>query len=106
MTKYSSYSPVDREKPIRDMLIGEAAYTMYWAMSFDCHGQPFIRGDYPAFQDKFGTADMLVHKTFFGYIVDVSGRRADDWGKGHYEVKGGKNLKVTRILGLSRLRRD
>ena len=57
---------------IKDMLIGESAYTVPWSIQIDQYGRCWIRGDYTFTHRKFGTSQMPIKRTSCGFEVQVS----------------------------------
>jgi len=57
---------------IKDMLIGECAYTVPWSIQIDQYGRCWIRGDYTFTRRKFGTSQMPIKRTTYGFEVQVS----------------------------------
>jgi hypothetical protein len=57
---------------IKDMLIGESAYTVPWSIQIDQHGRCWIRGDYTFTHRKFGTSQMAIKRNAYGFEVQVS----------------------------------
>ncbi len=56
---------------IQDMLIGEEAYTVPWAIQVDQNGQCWIRGDYSFSRRPFGTNQMRIRRTASGFEVEI-----------------------------------
>jgi hypothetical protein len=57
---------------IRDMVVGEEAYTVPWSVQVDQNGQCWIRGDYNFTHQPFGTSQMPITRTSGGYEVRTS----------------------------------
>ena len=56
---------------IKDMIVGEEAFAVSWAMQVDQDGQCWIRGDYDFTSQPFGTSEMRIKKTRDGFEVTV-----------------------------------
>jgi hypothetical protein len=54
---------------IKDMIIGERAYTVPWSMQVDQQGRCWIRGDYSFTHQQFGTSRMSIRRTLDGFAV-------------------------------------
>lgn len=57
---------------IKDMIIGEKAYTVPWSIQVDQFGRCWIRGDYTFTHRPFGTSRMPIRRTGGGFEVQVS----------------------------------
>lgn len=57
---------------IKDMIIGEKAYTVSWSVQVDQDGICWIRGDYAFTHRQFGTSKMPIRRTSNGFEVEVS----------------------------------
>lgn len=57
---------------VKDMKVGESAWTVPWAMTIYDKGQKFIDKDFDIWSDEFGTANMLVTKTQKGFEVELN----------------------------------
>ena len=57
---------------IKDMIIGEQAFTVPWSIQVDQDGKCWIRGDYSFTHQQFGTSKMSIKRTFSGFEVQVS----------------------------------
>lgn len=57
---------------IKDMIIGEKAYTVPWSIQVDQFGRCWIRGDYTFTHRPFGTSRMPIRRTSGGFEVQVS----------------------------------
>lgn len=57
---------------IKDMVVGEQAYTVPWSIQVDQDGQCWIRGDYAFTHKPFGTSQMPITRTRQGFEVHVS----------------------------------
>jgi len=59
------------EVTIKDMLVGEKAYVIPWAVIVDLSGAVWIRADYPFHSEPKGTAQALIEKRADGFTVKV-----------------------------------
>ena len=57
---------------IKDMIVGEQAYTVPWSIQVDQEGRCWIRGDYAFTHRRFGTSKMSITRTNDGFEVEVS----------------------------------
>jgi hypothetical protein len=57
---------------IKDMIVGEEAYTVPWSVQVDQHGRCWIRGDYTFTYEQFGTSQMPIKRTARGFEIKVS----------------------------------
>jgi hypothetical protein len=57
---------------IKDMIVGERAFTVPWSIQVDQHGRCWIRGDYTFTYQPFGTSRMPIKRTNGGFVVNVS----------------------------------
>ncbi len=57
---------------IKDMIVGEKAYTVPWSLQVDQNGVCWLRGDYAFRHRKFGTSTMMITRTAEGFEVKVS----------------------------------
>jgi hypothetical protein len=65
---------------IRDMIVGEQAFTVPWSIQVDHEGMCWIRGDYAFTHREFGTSKMPITRTSSGFEVEVS------WGMQYEQV--------------------
>ena len=56
---------------IKDLIVGEEAYTVPWSIQVDETGRCWIRGDYAFTHRQFGTSKTLIKRTFEGFEVEV-----------------------------------
>lgn len=56
---------------IKDMIVGEHAYTVPWSIQVDQEGSCWIRGDYAFTHRQFGTSRMSIKRTTDGFEVRV-----------------------------------
>jgi hypothetical protein len=93
--------PESRESiGLKDMIEGETAYTMSWAMYADYDGFLWLNGNYPIRSDAEGTATMKVTKKNGNYIVDISGCRNFSLDKSGAHFAGEFTpLPVAELLG-------
>jgi len=59
------------EKTIKDLRIGESAWTMYWAVWVDRKRQCWLHPDYPAHDVPGGTVATRVTRQTDGYLVEL-----------------------------------
>ncbi len=57
---------------IKDMIVGEQAFTVPWSIQVDQDGRCWIRGDYAFTYHRFGTSKMSIKRTTNGFEVKVS----------------------------------
>lgn len=57
---------------IKDMIVGEKAYTVPWSIVVDHEGKCWIRGDYAFTHRPTGTSRMHIKRTFYGFEVRAS----------------------------------
>jgi hypothetical protein len=57
---------------IKDMIVGEEAYTVPWSIQVDQEGKCWIRGDFTFTHNQFGTSQMQIKRTNSGFEVQVS----------------------------------
>jgi hypothetical protein len=57
---------------IKDMIVGEKAFTVPWSIQVDHEGLCWIRGDYAFTHRQFGTSKMSIKRTFDGFEVETS----------------------------------
>jgi hypothetical protein len=57
---------------IKDMIVGENAYTVPWSVQVDQEGRCWIRGDYAFTHRRFGTSKMPIRRISNGFEVEVS----------------------------------
>jgi hypothetical protein len=57
---------------IKDMIVGEQAYSVPWSLQADQEGRCWIRGDYAFTHRAFGTSKMSIKRTRSGFEVEVS----------------------------------
>jgi hypothetical protein len=57
---------------IKDLIIGEQAYTVPWSIQVDQDGRCWIRGDYAFTHRQFGTSRMAIRRTSNGFEVEVA----------------------------------
>jgi len=67
------------QKTLRDLAVGESAYTVPWAMSVDSEGRAWLSLGFPAEDSPFGTAAMLVERCEDGYGVNLWHCRDSKW---------------------------
>lgn len=61
---------------IKDMIVGEEAFTVPWSVQVDQDGMCWIRGDYAFTHRQFGTSKMSIKRTFDGFEVATA---RDTW---------------------------
>ena len=57
---------------IKDLIVGEQAYTVPWSIQVDQDGRCWIRGDYAFTHREFGTSKTAIKRTPNGFEVKVS----------------------------------
>jgi hypothetical protein len=57
---------------IKDMIIGEQAYTVPWSVQVDQEGRCWIRGDYDFTHRPFGTSKMSIRRLADGFEISTS----------------------------------
>jgi hypothetical protein len=57
---------------IKDMIVGERAYTVPWSIQVDTEGRCWIRGDYTFTDQPRGTSNMPIKRDNDGFEVQVS----------------------------------
>jgi hypothetical protein len=57
---------------IKDMIIGEQAFTVPWSVQVDQDGMCWIRGDYAFTHRQFGTSKMSIKRTFDGFEIETT----------------------------------
>jgi hypothetical protein len=56
---------------IKDLIVGEEAYTVPWSIQVDENGRCWIRGDYAFTHRQFGTSKTFIKRTIEGFEVEV-----------------------------------
>jgi hypothetical protein len=56
---------------IKDMIVGEQAYTVPWSLQVDHKGRCWIRGDYTFTHREFGTSKMSIRRMGDGFEVQI-----------------------------------
>lgn len=92
---------------IKDMIAGEEAWTVPWAMHADERGDLWLHGGYSwvAKSDgPMGTANMLIKRVRGGFEVDVRHCRDHGWTPGGSSYIGGVKdaLPVVKLSGARR----
>ena len=83
---------------IRDMLVGEQAYTVPWSVQVDQDGKCWIRGDYAFTHKPFGTSRMPVKRTGDGFEVQISRNTQYDQAQISSETKSQMGLlPITKV---------
>jgi len=78
----STHLPEDMIRvTIKDMVVGEEAYTVPWSIQVDQDGRCWIRGDYNFSHRPFGTNQMKIRRTRDGFEVQVPPGEQFDAGR-------------------------
>ena len=84
---------------IKDMIIGEEAFTVPWSVQVDHEGMCWIRGDYAFTHRQFGTSKMPIIRTGNGFEVEVS------WGtqyeEGHISLEAKSQMALLPVVKIS-----
>lgn len=94
------------ERELKDLKVGESAWTVPWAMYVTEDRRCWLHGGYSAFDQQGGTVQMIVTHTKDGYIVDVSYCRDHGWhitnGSGY--MGDFTPIPVVRLIGITNLK--
>lgn len=84
---------------IKDMIVGEQAYTVPWSMQVDMSGSCWIRGDYAFTHRQFGTSKMLITRTIQGFEVDVN--RGEQYEQVHIATEAKLQMALLPVVKVS-----
>lgn len=88
-----------RQREIKDMSLGEVAYTVPWGMYADHDGVLWLHGGYSISDSPGGTVQMKVMRTADGYKVDITRCSDFRWDtRGTSYVGGVIPIPVTSLV--------
>jgi hypothetical protein len=84
------------------MKIGESLWILPWAIFIGGDGEVYVNGKYTTHAHPGGTVDTILHRTEYGYIVNLSHSRYREQGftKGASYAGGASPIPVYRIEGI------
>ena len=83
---------------IKDMIVGEEAYTVPWSVQVDLEGQCWIRGDYAFTHREFGTSKMSIKRTNSGFEVSVA--RGTQYEKVHISSEARAQMALLPVISI------
>jgi hypothetical protein len=84
---------------IKDMLVGEQAYTVPWSIQVDQDGMCWIRGDYAFTHRQFGTSKMTILRTAGGFEVEVT--RGTQYEQVHISPEAKSQMFLLPVVKIS-----
>jgi hypothetical protein len=56
---------------VRDMRVGDVAFSVPWAVAVTADGRAYINGDYTTEQSPGGTVEMRIERQERGFVIEV-----------------------------------
>ena len=84
---------------IKDMVVGEHAYTVPWSIQVDLEGKCWVRGDYAFTYRQFGTSKTLITRTGEGFEVEVT--RGTQYEQVHISSEAQSQMELLPVVRIT-----